>query len=214
MLDGKRLSNQFYRLLPVRYQDESRFVFSTINRTFGGFLRGQLLMALIQGIFTSIAMQVFGLQYKMVTSILSGVVMFIPELGAPLAMILPASVSLIQGAQATILLLVTLFVFQQILLRLIIPHIMSEAIGMPPLLVLISVLISTKVMGFWGFFFGIPVAGAIYIITVFALEQFKQTIDQRDRTRRQQLTAQAQAQDPENTAASIEVEMRQQASSS
>ncbi len=202
MLDGKRLSDQFYSLLPIRYKDESQFVFSTINRTFGGFLRGQLLMALIQGVFTGIAMQIFGLQYKMITSILSGLVMFIPELGAPLAMLLPASVSLIQGSQATIPLLITLFVFQQILLRLIIPQIMSEAIGMPPLLVLVSVLISTKVIGFWGFFFGIPVAGAIYIITVFALEQIKHAIDQRDQNRQQKI----QAQQPDHTATPVEAE--------
>lgn len=212
MLDGKRLSNQFHSLLPVRYQDESHFVFSTINRTFGGFLRGQLLMALIQGVFTGIAMQIFGLQYKMITSILSGLVMFIPELGAPLAMLLPASVSLVQGSQATIPLLITVFIFQQILLRLIIPHIMSEAIGMPPLLVLVSVLVSTKVMGFWGFFFGIPVAGAVYIITVFALEQIKQAIDQRDQD--QPVEAQAQAQNPESTATPTEATMSQQAFSS
>jgi predicted PurR-regulated permease PerM len=183
MLDGKRLSEQFYRLVPLRYQDEAQFVFRTVDRTFGGFLRGQVLMALIQGIITGVVMRLFGLQFTMITAILSGLLMFIPELGAPVAMVAPSVASVLQGSDATIPLLVIMLVFQQLLLRFVIPQIMSEAIGMPPLLILVSVLVSAKVMGVWGFFFGIPVAGAIYTIAIVALEQIKQATDARDRER-------------------------------
>lgn len=180
MLDSRRLSELFYRVVPIRYQDEAQFVFRTIDCTFGGFLRGQVLMALIQGIFTGLAMRIFGLQFTMVTAILSGLVMFIPELGAPVAMLAPPIASALQGSDATIPLLIMMLVFQQILLRFVIPKIISEAIGMPPLLILLSVLVSAKVMGFWGFFFGIPVAGAIYTISIVALEQIKQATDAQD----------------------------------
>jgi predicted PurR-regulated permease PerM len=181
MLDSKRLSDHFDRLVPLRYKDELDFVFSTIDRAFGGFLRGQVLMALIQGIFTAIVMRLLGLQLTTVTAILSGVVMFIPELGAPVAMVAPSTVSILQGSTATIPLFIIMLVFQQLLLRFIIPKIMSEAIGMPPLLILVSVLVSAKIMGFWGFFFGIPVAGAIFIITTVTLEQLKQAMDAQDK---------------------------------
>jgi predicted PurR-regulated permease PerM len=193
MLDGKRLSEQFYRLVPLRYQDEFQFVSSTIDRTFGGFLRGQVLMALIQGVFTGVVMRLFGLQLTMIAAILSGMLMFIPELGAPVAMLAPSVASALQGSDATIPLFVIMLVFQQILLRFVIPKIMSEAVGMPPLLILVSVLVSAKVMGFWGFFFGIPVAGAIYIITIVALEEIKQTADAQDRQRQSEEQARRQS---------------------
>jgi predicted PurR-regulated permease PerM len=197
MLDGKRLSEQFYRIVPIRYQDEFQFVFNTIDRTFGGFLRGQVLMALIQGIFTGLVMRLFGLQFSMITSILSGFLMFIPELGAPVAMLAPAVASALQGSDATIPLFIITLVFQQLLLRFVIPHIMSEAIGMPPLLILVSVLVSAKVMGLWGFFFGIPVAGALYTIAVVALEQMKQSTDAQDQTRQDKEKAREQL-DPDD----------------
>ncbi len=192
MLDAQRLSDQFYRLVPLRYQDDFQFVFKTIDRTFGGFLRGQVLMALIQGIFTGVVMRLFGLQYTMITAILSGMVMFIPELGAPVAILAPSIASALQGSNATIPLFVVMLVFQQILLRFVIPHIMSEAIGMPPLLILVSLLISAKVMGIWGFLFGIPIAGAVYIIAIVALEERKRIADARDR----QKQAEEQARQP------------------
>jgi predicted PurR-regulated permease PerM len=183
MLDGHRLRDQFYRVVPLRYQDEFQFVFSTVDRTFGGFLRGQVLMALIQGLFTGVMMYVLNLEFSMITAILSGLVMFIPEIGAPVAMVAPSVVAALQGSGTAIPLFILMLVFQQILLRFVIPKIMSEAIGMPPLLILISVLVSAKVMGLWGFFFGIPVAGAIYTITVVALERLKQAADAQDRQR-------------------------------
>jgi predicted PurR-regulated permease PerM len=190
MLDGHRLRDQFYRLVPLRYQDEFQFVFGTVNRTFGGFLRGQVLMALIQGLFTGMVMYVLNLEFSMITAILSGLVMFIPEIGAPVAMAAPSVAAALQGSGAAIPLFVFMLVFQQVLLRFVIPKIMSEAIGMPPLLILISVLVSAKVMGLWGFFFGIPVAGAIYTITVVALERLKQAADAQDRRRQTEEQAQ------------------------
>ena len=186
MLDGKRLSDQFYSLVPMRYQDELHFVFSTIDRTFGGFLRGQVLMAFIQGAFTGVVMYVLDLQFTMLTAILSGLLMFIPELGAPVAMVAPTVVAALQDSGAALPLLVVMFVFQQILLRFVIPKVMSEAIGMPPLLILVSVLVSANIMGFWGFFFGIPVAGAAYTIIIVILERIKQATDAQDQQRQKE----------------------------
>jgi predicted PurR-regulated permease PerM len=183
MLDSERLSAEFNRLVPLRYQDEFRFVFETFNRTFGAFLRGQVLMALITMIFTGVIMRLFGLQLTMITAILSGLAMFIPELGAPIALLAPSIASALQDSSATLPLFIIILVFQQILLRLIMPKILGEAMGMPPLLVLVSVLVSAKVLGFWGFFFGVPLAGALYIIGVVALEQVKQTADAHDAQR-------------------------------
>jgi predicted PurR-regulated permease PerM len=177
MLDRKRLSEQLNRLVPLRYQDELQFVFSTVDRTFGGFLRGQVLMALIQGVFTGLVMRIFGLQYTMITAILSGFIMFVPEVGAPIALLAPTAAAALQGSGATIPIFIIILTFQQILLRFIIPKILSESIGMPPLLILLSVLVSAKIMGLWGFFFGIPIAGALYTIVIVTLEEMKQASD-------------------------------------
>jgi predicted PurR-regulated permease PerM len=159
MIDARRVSDQFYRLIPIRFQDDFQFIFSTFNRTFGAFLRGQLLMVVITIIFTGAVMRLFGLQFTMVTAILAGLAMFIPELGAPIALFAPSVASALQGSDATI------------------PAILGEAMGMPPLLILVAVLVSAKVLGFWGFFFGVPLAGALYIIGVVSLERAKQTAD-------------------------------------
>jgi len=190
MLDGRRLARQIHELIPERYYDEYELALSAIGRAFGGFLRGQVVMALLSGVVTGIAATVAGVRYSAVVGAMAGLVMFIPLIGAPIAMFTPSLVALIQGLPllAALLLLAFLTVFQQILLHFIVPRIMSEATGMPSLLALVSVLIGVRLWGVWGFIFGIPVAGAIYAVGLVMLRRFKSEQDRLDRAR--QISAQ------------------------
>ena len=65
------------------------------------------------------------------------------------------------------------------------PKVMSEVVGMPPLLILAAIMISTRLIGLWGFIFGIPVAGAVYASGIFFLsrwqEQQRETQVERDK---------------------------------
>ena len=51
---------------------------------------------------------------------------------------------------------------------------MSEVVGMPPLLILAAIMISTRLIGIWGFIFGIPVAGAVYATGTYFLDRWKE----------------------------------------
>ena len=53
------------------------------------------------------------------------------------------------------------------------PRVMSEAVGLHPLLVFAALLVSIKVAGFWGAFFGIPVAGVLWAMAVFFFERWQ-----------------------------------------
>ena len=60
-----------------------------------------------------------------------------------------------------------MFILQQVVTSVIAPKIMSQTVGMHPLLVLFATLIGIKVGGFWGALFGVPVVGVIYATTVY-----------------------------------------------
>ena len=185
MLDGRRLSKQIEDLVPQRFQDEYELTTATIDRAFGGFLRGEVVMALLSGVVTAIAAGVAGVRSSAIVGAIAGLVIFIPLIGAPIAMFMPSLVALIQGVplSAVLLLLAFMTAFQQILLHLIVPRIMSESVGMPSLLTLISVLIGVRLWGVWGFIFGIPVAGAVYTIGLVLLRRFKRAQDALDQER-------------------------------
>jgi len=173
MLDGKKVAQQALALIPAEYHDELSVAARSIERTFGGFIRGQLAMALLYAVFVVFAMTLAGVRFVIAIGSLAGFIMFIPVIGAPIAMILPALIALFQSPGLALWMLLIMTVYQQILLHIVMPKVMSEAVGMPPLLILAAVMISVRLVGLWGFIFGIPVAGAIYATGTFFLNRWK-----------------------------------------
>jgi len=174
MLDGPRLLRSIVELVPPAYQDEVRYFFGNVDRTFGGFLRGQVLAAVLAGLGTMVVMEIAGLGFVLVVGVAAGIIMLIPLVGAPLAVILPTFIALIQGKPGTALIVfLVLFVFQQLLFNVVLPRIIGEALGMHPLLVLAALLMGIRVAGFWGALFGIPVMGVLATMALFVYNQVK-----------------------------------------
>jgi predicted PurR-regulated permease PerM len=177
VLDGRRLVAELSSLVPQRYQDELLFASQTVDRVFGGFVRGQALMAIFYGGFIFIAMVIAQVPSALVVSWISGLIMLVPLVGAPVAMVLPGLVALILQPSAAIWLIIAATLFQQILLHLVIPRIMSAAMGLPTLLILAATLLGVILMGFWGLLFGVPVVAIFYALGVYWLQRVKKQMD-------------------------------------
>jgi predicted PurR-regulated permease PerM len=169
MKDGERISAGITGLLPPRWQDEMRLVGYSIERSFGGFIRGQVVFAFIYGILTAIVMFIppFNLgNLALIASIAAGTFMLIPLVGNLLAFIPPMLALLITPGSAGYWLwfFLILFIMQSIMMNVLAPRIMSSAIGIHPIYVWAAILIGGQVAGIWGALFGIPIAGAINLI--------------------------------------------------
>jgi len=173
MLDGKKVAEQALALIPHQYHDELHVAARSIDRTFGGFIRGQLVMALLYAVFVTLAMTIARLRFAVAIGSLAGLIMFVPVVGAPIAMVLPAIIALFQNPSLAFWMLLIMTVYQQILLHIVMPKVMSEVVGMPPLLILAAIMISVRLIGLWGFIFGIPVAGALYASGIFFLSRWQ-----------------------------------------
>jgi predicted PurR-regulated permease PerM len=173
-LDGPNIRKIILvNLIPKQYHDEFRFFIESVDRTFGGFIRGQIIQALIVGVGTAIAMTVLGLNFVLVASLFAGLFMLIPLVGPFLALVPPLLVCLAQAPDLAFWLVLALFIYQFIVVNVLMPRVMSEAVGLHPLLVFAALLVSVKVAGFWGAFFGIPVAGVLWAMGVFFFERWQ-----------------------------------------
>jgi predicted PurR-regulated permease PerM len=160
-------------LIPQQYHDEFRFFTESVDRTFGGFIRGQIIQAFVVGIGTAIAMTVLELNFVLVASLFAGLFMLIPLVGPFLALLPPFFVCIVQTPELTVWLVLALFIYQFIIVNVLMPRVMSEAVGLHPLLVFAALLVSVKIAGFWGAFFGIPVAGVLWAMAVFFFERWQ-----------------------------------------
>lgn len=170
MLDWRNLSRQILSLIPPAYHDEIRTTVEILDRTFGGFLRGQLFIALTNGLVTFLVMLAFGAPSAGLIALVSALIILVPIVGAPIALWAPPLTLWLRGEwSAGLWMWGILLIYQQILFHFLVPRMLGEMTGLPPLLTLVAVLIGVRLFGFWGFVFAIPVAGAAYSLAFLLL---------------------------------------------
>jgi predicted PurR-regulated permease PerM len=173
-LDGPKIRTAIQNdLLPPEYRDEFHFFVENVDRTFGGFLRGQIMQALLVGIGTALAMTLFAQNFILIASLLSGVFMLIPLLGPFLALIPPLLVCLIQSPHLAFWLFLILLIYQLIIVNVAMPRVLSQAVGLHPLLIFAALLIGIRVAGIWGAFFGIPIAGVLWAMVNYVFQRWQ-----------------------------------------
>jgi predicted PurR-regulated permease PerM len=158
-IDGPRIGERMISLLPYEMHDEARRFLDIVDGVFGGFLRAQILQSLIYGCATAIIMAMLGVGDIALASLLSGILIVIPLIGALFALIPPLIFALATAPDQALLMVVLLFVMQQILFNMIMPRLLGERVGLHPLLVFAAMLTGGAVAGGWGLLFGIPIVG-------------------------------------------------------
>ncbi|MGH2459776.1 MAG: AI-2E family transporter [Chloroflexota bacterium] len=163
VVGGDRIVEGILAAVPDHYAGDARLFVVNIDRTFGGFLRGMAIQSAILGIGTGLIMVVAGLGYALLAGLFAAVVMVIPFIGPLLAMVLPISIGLFSNLSPTqmLLLLIALVGLQVLVMNVIAPMVMSETMGLHPLLVFLALLVGIKQAGVVGAIFGVPVAAVI-----------------------------------------------------
>lgn len=167
MLDGDRLVAGVIRRLPPRWSQDALMFRDAVTQIFGGFLRAQLLVALIYSAFTWATLVLLGQSNSLPVALICGILMLLPFIGTFLAVAPPIALVLLQTpgdqlAAKLILLIIALIIAQQITLQIIAPRVFGSIMGVHPLLLFAGLLIGAKVGGVWGAFFAGPVVAVAY----------------------------------------------------
>src|SRR6185437_11991013 len=128
----------------------------------GRWMQGQLVLALIVGIMLFLGLTILGIPYALLLSVIAGVFELIPVFGQILAAIPAVAIAYVDVGPTAALLVVGLYlVVQQFEAHLIYPIVVKKVVGIPPLLVILSLLVGFRLVGFLGVLLSVPIAGAI-----------------------------------------------------
>jgi predicted PurR-regulated permease PerM len=152
-------------LVPSDLRDEAVYVAGLIGKALGGFVRGQLLVALIVGILTSFALWIIGLPLWLVIGAITGLLNLVPFVGPTSGGILAVAVSLALGDwRMAFWAAVAMIVVQQIDNHLISPIILRATVKLHPALIILALLVGGSVAGLLGVLIAVPTAALIKII--------------------------------------------------
>jgi len=161
LLDQERILAYVNRLVPPRYSDAARLFESSVSTSFGGFIRGSVIQGLIMAGITAFAHLIGGLDFLPASAALSGVLQAIPFFGPFFSWIPPVLIAILTKPDALIPTLIVMGIGWFVVSNIITPRIMAHAVGIHPLVVLVSVLIGGKIAGIAGAVFAVPFAAII-----------------------------------------------------
>ena len=170
MLTSKhRLKNQFNRLLNATVKPESaekiRHVFTVAYHSFGSFIGGQCLEAIILGILFFIVLTLAGVPYAFLISTLIAVTAIIPYVGAFIGFFIGFVMILMTDPVKALIFAVLFFILQQVEEHLIYPRVVGRSVGLPPVWTLLALLIGGKIGGILGMLVFIPLMSVLYTLT-------------------------------------------------
>lgn len=164
LIDGDQLWRRFVHRLPPARRREAELFRDSADRSFGGFIRGSLLLGTIYAIATLAILVIFAVPFAGVLAVVSGLTMVIPFFGPIIAIVPVLAVAAVGAGDRLLWVFVTMLLLQQVILNVVGPRIMSKRIGIHPLFVFLALLMGARVAGFWGVVLAMPVAGVLNTI--------------------------------------------------
>ena len=159
LFDRKNIIDGCLKVIPGRRKMFTS-IWAEMDIQLSNYVRGKTIEIFIVGIAAAIIFSSLGLRYSALLSVLVGLSVIIPYVGAFLVTIPVVVVGLLQfglGTQFTILL--SLYLLLQALDgNLLVPIIFSETVKLHPVIIILAVFIFGSMFGFWGVFFSIPIA--------------------------------------------------------
>ncbi|BAZ67173.1 MAG: AI-2E family transporter [Pelatocladus maniniholoensis HA4357-MV3] len=159
LIDGEKV--WFYSLQLIPAQSRDRFA-TTFQRSFLGFLLGQLLLILFLSIASFLVFLVLGVNYALFLALIIGILDAIPGIGATLGVLtITLLVLASQGWTVAVKVVIACIILQQIQDNFISPKVMGNTLEISPVLLFLALFIGERVAGLLGIFLSIPIAGMI-----------------------------------------------------
>lgn len=153
-----------YALCKKEYADVIIHYVKITDHMFSGFIVGKIVDSAIMGVICFCVMQIFGLPYAMLISVIVGVTNIIPVFGPYIGLIPSVFLILLVSPMQALYFIIIIAILQQIDGNIIGPAILGESTGLSAFWVLFSILLFGGIWGIVGMIIGVPLFAVIYRI--------------------------------------------------
>ena len=152
-------------LLPRPKRKLVRDTWDLIDAKLGAFVRGQLVLIVLVGVTLSLLFWAIGMPYWLLVGAFAGLVEIVPVIGPLAAGALAIAVGFTASITVAVLAAACVIFVRLVEDYLVMPKILGEAVGLSPLLVLVSVTAVGILFSGWAVLFAVPIAAVI--VTLF-----------------------------------------------
>lgn len=179
LLDWDHMIARIDNMLPRDHAPTVRRLAREVDGALSAFVRGQLSVCLVLGIYYSAALMLAGLQFGLVVGAIAGAITFIPYVGAIIGGALAIGLALFQfwGDWLQIGIVAAIFALGQFMEgNVLTPKLVGKSVGLHPVWLLFALSAFGTLFGFVGMLIAVPVAAALGVLTRFAIAQYQASL--------------------------------------
>lgn len=158
MLDYPRLGPSVLRLFPVAWQGNVARLSGDVGDSFGGYIRGQLIIGLAAGALVTLSLLLLGIPNALGLGLLMAALNIVPYIGLVIAAVPAVLLAVAGGWLKVVLVLAVYFVTNQIIGNVLAPYVLGKTSNLSPAAVLLSLLVGLSLYGLIGGLLAVPTA--------------------------------------------------------
>ena len=162
------LMSQFNRVLDACFRPRKRNIIShvldTMNRSFSGFIIGQVISAMILGFTTWLGMRIFNMPIALMVGVITGVTALIPIIGGYIGAAAGTFLVFTANPGMALWFLLFIVILQTVTGNLLYPKLVGNSVGLPSLWVLAAVSVGGGIGGISGMIAAVPLTATAYTL--------------------------------------------------
>jgi predicted PurR-regulated permease PerM len=136
-----------------------------IDSMLGGFIRGQLTVAVIVGALMTALLLALHVKYALLIGVLAGLFDIVPYVGAVAGWIPAFIIALFtNGWQNALLVTLGIVIINQVEGNFIVPRIISAKVGLSPLTVIVALFVGSELLGVLGLLVAVPLVAVFRMV--------------------------------------------------
>lgn len=175
LLDWDRMIKKVDSWIPRDHVQTVRQIATDMDTTIAGFVRGQGSMCLILAIYYAVGLSLAGLNFGLLIGFATGMLSFIPYVGATLCLLIAGGVALVQFGTDYVSIAIVLGVYftgQFMEGNVLQPKLVGGSVGLHPVWLMFALFAFGAMFGFVGLLIAVPAAAAVGVLVRFALSRY------------------------------------------
>lgn len=164
IMESERTIRSLLLVVPLRQRQQVREFVDSIESKVGAYVRGQLILCFAIGLLALIAYLILGLPNALALALIAGIFEVIPVFGPALGAIPAILVAFSIEPMLAVWVLLATIIIQGIENFLLVPRVMRTAVGVNPIITLLSLATFTSLLGLLGGLMAIPLAAIIQLL--------------------------------------------------
>ena len=156
--DNELFTSRLVSFIPPGSREDVLALGGEISRVIDSFVRGYLLVSLVTGFLTGLAMTLLNMEFALMLGIFAGLTNLIPYFGPLIGAIPAVALAMLVSKWMVLKVIIAYVIIQQIESTVIGPKIIGNRVGLHPLFVILVLLAGAQLYGLTGLILAVPVA--------------------------------------------------------